>query len=202
MPSIIKDAPGSSIGQEVPFPPCFFSLHKVTPGVGIELSDPKTIDKEPVPSAVWGLDPKKTLHYASDSNQSGVSLDAYRAGVSLGEEAGREELFRQYFDPEKWRSLNPLPILPSHAIPRVVAQQSRFTLHGMTCNRFAELINYEIEKGLSDPMFLHPIVVTHDVKLRKRMRRDLFGLGINPFSLFPDLEGLRAFNEYGDTIER
>jgi hypothetical protein len=80
---------------------------------------------------------------------------------------------------------------PFHLSPRISTQQSRFTIHPLPTVR-------NDFKGMEDmdPRAASPIIRLFEIKIRalnkKKIRSELNEVGINRYSMFPDLDGLCA----------
>ena len=85
----------------------------------------------------------------------------------------------------------PLAFTPTHAFARVVTQMSVFTIHPQPTE------GKTIQDLLTDPKHLVRYVVPASAKAR--LKRELYGLGVRPQTLFPDLdhlaEGIKAEHE-------
>ena len=142
-------------------------------------------------AAVWVLDPlwlnrhalstgpnqRARLLTAAEAEQA--SYGPYRYDWSL------DSFVHRHGGDESAMPLEPIAVTPPHISPRIVAQKSRFTLHGRGLDRIKDL-------WAEDPgARIAKIVLPGDAV--PIMRRQLVTVtGLTRASLFPDLDGVAA----------
>jgi hypothetical protein len=132
-------------------------------------------------AAVWTLDPKWL-------NQRSVQIDSI---VDWNWEHTKPYL-SEAFSFKKLKPELPVALDPPHIAPRVVAQRSRFTIHGR-------------DPGALDTLAQEPsarlIKLTVSGSSLQQLKLDLALCGIDETTIFPDLEGLarQLHWDYGGT---
>ncbi|WP_330472402.1 FRG domain-containing protein [Vibrio harveyi] len=125
--------------------------------------------------AVWILNPWRLNHYSVNREEVFSTDSMYKdeSGTSITNlyKVGSDKLPKY-----------PVAVKPPHIDKRISTQRGCFTIHGTVKDSFLEL-----SKKVKKP-FLARIDIDAESKLT--LRRELHTLGVDSFSIYPDLEGL------------
>ncbi|GIL13447.1 MAG: hypothetical protein BroJett038_21670 [Chloroflexota bacterium] len=152
----------------------------------------------------WTQNPLVALFFAVDHlNQDDLTLKEDGVVWVLSTHLAQSRFFKTLSDIDKVEP-NGLLYFPAHINPRISAQHSCFTLHQQSGKWGAIPLEQE-ELGGSFTRQMRKLVIPADKKVL--LRNELDKLGINYFTIFPDLTGLckklewKLYNHPGNKIK-